>query len=170
MANISAAVKLVPGNDRSDQPIAVLRRIVGDDVNVQRRKDRERPRNQVVNHVGVVGMAAARSPALTSLFTSMSFATGAPCLVITISSPASTFSSNSDKYPFHDRTIVVTHCGRICLGRKKINFSQVFAGQVVGITSIWRLGCSNRSKIRSAQKCYLCSRYNVLPMSPGRTN
>jgi hypothetical protein len=33
----------------------------------------------------------------------------------------------------HDRTIVVTHCGRICLGRKKINFSQVFAGQAVGI-------------------------------------
>ena len=26
-------------------------------------------------------------------------------------------------------------------------------------TSIWRLGCSNRSKIRSAQKCYLCVRY-----------
>jgi len=23
-------------------------------------------------------------------------------------------------------------------------------------TSIWRLGCSNHSKIRSAQKCYLC--------------
>jgi hypothetical protein len=36
-------------------------------------------------------------------------------------------------YPFHDRTIVVTHCGRICLGRKKINFSTVFAGQTVGI-------------------------------------
>lgn len=32
----------------------------------------------------------------------------------------------------HDRTIVVTHCGRICLGRKKINFSQDFAGQAVG--------------------------------------
>ena len=32
-------------------------------------------------------------------------------------------------YPFHDRTIVVTHCGRIRLGRKKINFSTVFAGQ-----------------------------------------
>src|SRR6201987_1967986 len=32
-------------------------------------------------------------------------------------------------YPFHDRTIVVTHCGRICLGKKKINFSTVFAGQ-----------------------------------------
>src|SRR5580765_8956875 len=36
-------------------------------------------------------------------------------------------------------------------------------------TSIWRLGCSNRSKIRSAQKCYLCPRYVVSPMSPGRT-
>src|ERR1700722_12892886 len=36
-------------------------------------------------------------------------------------------------YPFHDRTIVVTHCGRICLGKKKINFSTVFAGQAVGI-------------------------------------
>jgi putative transposase len=32
-------------------------------------------------------------------------------------------------YPFHDKTIVVTRCGRICLGNKKINFSQVFAGQ-----------------------------------------
>jgi putative transposase len=35
-------------------------------------------------------------------------------------------------YPFHDKTIVVTRCGRICLGNKKINFSQVFAGQAVG--------------------------------------
>jgi type III restriction enzyme len=32
-------------------------------------------------------------------------------------------------YPLHDKTIVVTRCGRICLGKKKINFSQVFAGQ-----------------------------------------
>ena len=28
------------------------------------------------------------------------------------------------------------HCGRICLGRKKINFSTVFAGQAVGIKEI----------------------------------
>ena len=35
-------------------------------------------------------------------------------------------------YPFHDKTIVVTHCAGICLGRKKINLSQVFAGQAVG--------------------------------------
>jgi hypothetical protein len=34
-------------------------------------------------------------------------------------------------YPMHDKTIVVTRCGRICLGRKKINFSTVFAGQAV---------------------------------------
>jgi hypothetical protein len=30
-------------------------------------------------------------------------------------------------YPWHDKTIVVTRCGRICLGTKRINFSQVFA-------------------------------------------
>jgi putative transposase len=37
-------------------------------------------------------------------------------------------------YPFSDRTVTVTRCGRICLGKKKINLSQVFAGQRVGIT------------------------------------
>jgi putative transposase len=35
-------------------------------------------------------------------------------------------------YPFQDKTIVVTRCGRICLGNKKINFSQIFAEQAVG--------------------------------------
>jgi hypothetical protein len=30
----------------------------------------------------------------------------------------------------------VTQCGRICLGRRKINLSQVFAGQNVGIKEI----------------------------------
>ena len=39
-------------------------------------------------------------------------------------------------YPFHDRIIIVTHCGRICLGKKKINFSTVFAGQAVGIKEV----------------------------------
>jgi putative transposase len=32
-------------------------------------------------------------------------------------------------YPFHDRTITVTHCGRICFGRRKINLSLALAGQ-----------------------------------------
>ncbi len=39
-------------------------------------------------------------------------------------------------YPFQDKIIVVTNCGRICLGRKKINFSTVFAGQAVGIKEV----------------------------------
>ena len=39
-------------------------------------------------------------------------------------------------YPFHDRTVLVTHCGRICFDRRKINFSHVFAGQKIGITQV----------------------------------
>jgi putative transposase len=39
-------------------------------------------------------------------------------------------------YPLHDKTIVVTRCDRICLGKKKINFSTVFAGQAVGIKEV----------------------------------
>jgi putative transposase len=39
-------------------------------------------------------------------------------------------------YPLHDKTVVVTRCGRICLGTKKINLSQVFAGQAVGIKEV----------------------------------
>jgi len=35
-------------------------------------------------------------------------------------------------YPFHDKEITVTTYGRICFNRKKINLSQVFAGQTVG--------------------------------------
>jgi putative transposase len=40
------------------------------------------------------------------------------------------------EYPFHDRTITVTRCGRICIGRRKVNLSAVFAGQNVGITEV----------------------------------
>jgi putative transposase len=36
-------------------------------------------------------------------------------------------------YPFHDQQITVTSCGRICFKTRKINLSQVFAGQMVGI-------------------------------------
>ena len=39
-------------------------------------------------------------------------------------------------YPFHDRTILVTQCGRICIGKRKISFSRVFAGQYVGVTEV----------------------------------
>jgi len=40
------------------------------------------------------------------------------------------------EYPMHDRVIRVTNCGRICIGRRKINFSRVFAGQDVGIRQV----------------------------------
>ena len=40
------------------------------------------------------------------------------------------------EYPFHDQTLMVTNCGRICIEGKKINFSRVFAGQVVGIKEV----------------------------------
>jgi putative transposase len=36
-------------------------------------------------------------------------------------------------YPFHDKAVTVTTCGRICFNRQKINLSQVFAGQTVGV-------------------------------------
>jgi hypothetical protein len=71
-----------------------------------------------------------------------------------------------------------SHCGRICFNGRKVNLSHVFAGQNVGVTQVgdrlwlvtfmhYDLGyfddetCgSNRSKIRSARKCYLCLRRN----------
>jgi hypothetical protein len=39
-------------------------------------------------------------------------------------------------YPYHDRTIRITQCGRICIGKRKINLSTVFAGQTVGIREV----------------------------------
>ena len=39
-------------------------------------------------------------------------------------------------YPFHDREVLVTQCGRICMHRKKINISTVMAGQRLGIKEV----------------------------------
>jgi len=39
-------------------------------------------------------------------------------------------------YPFHDKTALVTSCGRLCLYRKKINLSTCLAGQAVGIKEV----------------------------------
>jgi hypothetical protein len=39
-------------------------------------------------------------------------------------------------YPFHDRTVIVTICGRVCLYRKKINLSKFLAGQVFGVKEV----------------------------------
>jgi putative transposase len=40
------------------------------------------------------------------------------------------------EYPFHDWSVVVTHCGRICFKGRKINLSHVFAGQQIGIKQV----------------------------------
>ena len=58
--------------------------------------------------------------------------------------PAEFYSSSSrpyqglpePHYPFHDKTILVTSCGRLCLYRKKINLSTCLAGQAVGIKEV----------------------------------
>ena len=39
-------------------------------------------------------------------------------------------------YPFHDRDVLVTACGRVCLHRKKINISTVLAGQRLGLKEV----------------------------------
>jgi transposase InsO family protein len=40
------------------------------------------------------------------------------------------------QYPWHDRDILVTACGRICMHRKRINISTVLAGQKLGIKEV----------------------------------
>jgi putative transposase len=75
-------------------------------------------------------------------------------------------------YPFHDKIIVVTNCGRICLGHKKIDFSTVFAGQAVGLKEvrddIWLVSFMDFDLDTHvleplvnpfARGCYLCSQY-----------
>jgi putative transposase len=39
-------------------------------------------------------------------------------------------------YPLHDWASTVTHCGRICFKGRKVNLSQVFAGQQVGVRQV----------------------------------
>lgn len=90
-------------------------------------------------------------------------------------------------YPLHDRTIRITNWGRICIGKRKINLSRVFAGQLVGIKEVadqiwlvtfmaYDLGFFDQDEghVQPAPNpfipnCYLCLRYELSPMSPGRT-
>jgi transposase InsO family protein len=39
-------------------------------------------------------------------------------------------------YPLHDRDVLVTACGRICMHRKKINISTSLAGQKLGVKEV----------------------------------
>jgi hypothetical protein len=38
--------------------------------------------------------------------------------------------------PLHDRDVLVTACGRICLHRKRVNVTTVLAGQRLGIKEV----------------------------------
>ncbi len=59
------------------------------------------------------------------------------CLAELYSSSPRPYSGLPDlEYPFHDRTITVARCGRICMGPLKINLSQAFAGQRVGVKQV----------------------------------
>ena len=80
------------------------------------------------------------------------------------------------EYPFHDRTALVTNCGRICYKRRKINVSTVFAGQKVGVkqvtNSVWLvsfmqydLGYFDAETVR-LEPIENPFRANVLPMCP----
>ena len=55
-----------------------------------------------------------------------------PCEVYNPSTRVYTGLSDPE-YPFHDKIITTTTCGRICFRGRKVNLSQVFAGQAVGI-------------------------------------
>jgi transposase InsO family protein len=39
-------------------------------------------------------------------------------------------------YPLHDKEVLVTACGRICMHRKRVNISHVLAGQRLGIKEV----------------------------------
>jgi putative transposase len=79
-------------------------------------------------------------------------------------------------YPFHDRTVTVTRCGRVCFGGRKINLSAVFAGQNVGVKQvsdqIWLVSFMDYDLgFFDDETCRLESAHNpfeptVLPMSP----
>lgn len=94
---------------------------------------------------------ATRPPAMNSLqqqarFDAFvhEFNTERPHEAIAMKCPAEIYTPSSRPYqglpeliyPFHDRDILVTACGRICLHRKKINVSTVLAGQTLGITEV----------------------------------
>ena len=51
-------------------------------------------------------------------------------------SPREYFHPDAPEYPFHDRTVQVTQCGRICMNGRKLNLSTVFARQYVGIREV----------------------------------
>jgi transposase InsO family protein len=72
------------------------------------------------------------------------FNTERPHQALAMKSPAQLYTASPRRYdglpeltyPFHDRDVLVTACGRLCLHRKKINISTALAGQRLGIKEI----------------------------------
>src|ERR687890_387616 len=94
---------------------------------------------------------ATRPPGLNSLQQQarfdafqQEFNTERPQEALAMKCPAEVYSASTRSYdglpdvsyPFHDRDILVTACGRICLHRKKVNISTVLAGQRLGIKEV----------------------------------
>jgi transposase InsO family protein len=63
-------------------------------------------------------------------------ALGMQCPIVYSASPRLYQGIPEPHYPFHDRTVIVTSCGRLCLYRKKINLSTSLAGQAVGVQEV----------------------------------
>ena len=84
------------------------------------------------------------------------------------------------EYPFYDHMVWVTRCGRIFLERRKINLSQDFAGQILGIREIdggvglvrfldYAIGFSDRDEDRVKPGPNHFAPEKVLTMSPEYT-
>src|SRR5438132_2845957 len=120
------------------------------------------------------------------------FNTERPHEALAMKCPAEIYSASSrpysglpdPTYPLHDRDVLVTPCGRICIHRKRVNISPVLAGQRLGIKEvddgIWIVSFMHYdlsfidleqktlqlSTAPSAQGCHPCLSYVPLPMSP----
>ena len=72
------------------------------------------------------------------------FNTERPHEALSMKTPAEVYTPSSRpysglpeiEYPLHDKDVLVTACGRICMHRKKINISTVLAGQRLGIKEV----------------------------------
>jgi len=72
------------------------------------------------------------------------FNTERPHEALAMKCPAEIYSASSRPYsglpdltyPLHDRDVLVTTCGRICMHRKRLNISTVLAGQRLGIKEV----------------------------------
>ena len=72
------------------------------------------------------------------------FNTERPHEALAMKCPAEIYSASSRPYsglpdltyPLHDRDVLVTACGRICMHRKRLNISTVLAGQRLGIKEV----------------------------------